>query len=154
MKRNLEVTAQVEIEAPRDAVWAVVSDPERLPEWFEEFESAHQESEGPPGVGTVTRYTLRQGHRSGTAEVTEWEPGAKLSWDGPPLAWLGGAGRPRGSFELSDAGEGRTLFTGHFRPQLSGLQVLLSPYLKRWLRRARRASALKLKAMVEGSRAS
>jgi uncharacterized protein YndB with AHSA1/START domain len=149
VKTDLEVTAQVEIEAPRDAVWAVVSDPERLPEWFEEFESAHQESDGPPRVGAVTRYTLRQGHRSGTTEIVEWEPGAKLSWDGPPVAWFGGGARPRGSFELTDAGEGRTHFTGHFRPQLSGLQVLLSPYLRRWMRRARGASVQKLKAMVE-----
>ncbi len=149
MKTQVEVTAEVEIDAPRDAVWAVITDTERLPEWFEEFESAHQESPGPPGPGSVVRYTIRQGHRSGTFEIVEWEPGSKISWNGPPLAWMGGAMRPRGSHELSDAGEGRTRYTGHFRPELSGLQVLLRPYLKRWIRRARRASTLKLKAMVE-----
>lgn len=149
MKTDLEVTAQVEIEAPREAVWAVITDPERLSEWFEEFESAHQESPGPPGPGSVVRYTIRQGHRSCTFETVEWKPASKLAWDGPPLRWAGGAARPRGSFELVDAGEGRTLFTGRFRPQLSGTQVLLRPYLKRWMRRARGESVLKLKAMVE-----
>jgi uncharacterized protein YndB with AHSA1/START domain len=154
VKTEIEVTAEVEIAASRAAVWAFISDPERLPEWFEEFESAHQESAGPPGLGTIVGYTIAQGHRSGTFETTEWEPESKLSWDGPPLRWAGGGARPRGSFELSDAGEGRTLFTGHFRPELSGTQVLLRPYLQWWLRRARRESAAKLKALVEEERAT
>jgi uncharacterized protein YndB with AHSA1/START domain len=149
VKTTIEVTVEVEIEAPRTTVWAFISDSERLPDWFEEFESARQESPGPPGRGTVVRYAIRAGHRSGTFEMVEWEAGSRLAWDGPPLKWAGGAARPRGSFELADAGEGRTLFTGHFRPELSGAQVLLSPYLKRWLRRARQASAAKLKAYME-----
>jgi hypothetical protein len=44
--------------------------------------------------------------------------------------------------------EPRTRFIGRFRPQLSGVQVLLSPYLKRWLRRHRRADVEKLKATI------
>jgi uncharacterized protein YndB with AHSA1/START domain len=154
VKTTIEATVEAEIAAPRAAVWEFVSDPERLPDWFEEFESAHQESPGPPGLGTVVRYAIRAGHRSGTFEIVEWEPGSRLAWDGPPLNWAGGAARPRGSFELADAGEDRTLFTGHFRPELSGAQVLLSPYLKRWLRRARQASAAKLKALLEEGRDS
>lgn len=154
MKTTVEATVEVEIAAPRAAVWKFLLETERLPDWFEEFESAHQESAGPPGLGTVIRYTIRAGHRTGTYEMVEWEPGSKLAWDGPPLSWAGGAARPRGSMELADAGEGRTLFTGHFRPELSGTQVLLSPYLKRWLRRARQASAMKLKTYVEQGPAS
>jgi uncharacterized protein YndB with AHSA1/START domain len=154
VKTEFEITVAIEIDAPRDAVWAIVSDPERLPEWMEEMEAVHRESSGPPGVGSVVRYTLTQGHRSGTFEVVEWEPGSTLSWDGPPLPGAGGGLRPRGSFELADAGDGRTRFTGRYRPELSGMQVLLRPYLKRWARRARRASTLRLKAMAEGERGS
>jgi uncharacterized protein YndB with AHSA1/START domain len=154
VKTTIEVTVEVEIAAPRAAVWAFVTDAERLPEWLEEFESAHQVSEGPPGVGTIVRYTIKQGHRSGTVETVEWEPESRMSWDGPPLAWAGGGARPRGSYELTDAGEGRTLLTAHFRPELSGTQVLLSPYLKRWVRRQRHADAQKLKALLEGNRGS
>lgn len=139
----------VEIAAPREAVWEFVSDTERLPEWFDEIESAHQESERPPGVGTVVRYTLEQGHRSGTMETVEWQPPSKLAWDGPPMKWMGGSARPRGAFELADAGDGRTRFTGRFRPQLSGTQALFSPYLKRWLRRHREESLRRMRAMVE-----
>ncbi len=67
----------------------------------------------------------------------------------PPLRWAGGGARPRGSHSLAQAGEGRTLFLGHYRPELTGTQVLLGPYLKRWLRRQRRASPQRLKALLE-----
>jgi uncharacterized protein YndB with AHSA1/START domain len=154
LKTEFEITVAIEIDAPRDAVWAIVSDPERLPEWMEEMEAAHQESNGPPGLGSVVRYTLAPGHLSGTFEVVEWEPASTLAWDGPPLPWLGGGLRPRGSFELADADGGRTRFTGRYRPELSGAQVLLRPYLKWWARRARRASTLKLKEMAEAEPAS
>jgi uncharacterized protein YndB with AHSA1/START domain len=149
LKRDIEAIVEIEVEAPRADVWAFVSDPERLPEWFEEFESARQESPGAHRAGSVIRYTLKRPPRSGTFETVEWEAGSRLAWDGPPLAWAGGAARPRGSFELADAGEGRTWFTGRFRPELSGMQALLSPYLKRWLRRHRQESARRMKALVE-----
>ena len=67
---------------------------------------------------------------------------------------MGGGARPRGTFQLVDAGEGRTRFTGRFRPELSGTQVLLRPYLNRWLRRERQESVRKMKALVEESAGS
>jgi len=82
VQTTIEAIVEVEIEAPRATVWTFISDTERLPDWFEEFESAHQESPGPPGLGAVVRYTIRAGHRSGTLEIVEWEPGSRLAWDG------------------------------------------------------------------------
>jgi uncharacterized protein YndB with AHSA1/START domain len=149
LRTSIEVTIEVEIARPRLAVWSFISDVDRAHEWLGEFESARVESEGPIGVGTVVRYTLEAGHRSGTYEIVEWDPGHRLAWDGPPLAWAGGAARPRGSFEVVDAGEGRTLFTGRYQPELSGTQVMLRPYLKRWLRRRRVTDSQVLKAMLE-----
>jgi uncharacterized protein YndB with AHSA1/START domain len=151
VKTHLDLTLETEVDAPRARVWAFISDPERLPEWFSEFESIEQASPGEPGLGSVVRYTITAGGRSGTFEIVEWEPGSRLSWDGPPLAWMGGAARPRGTFQLADVGEDRTHFTGRFRPELSGTQVLLRPYLKRWLRRERTASLRRLKELVEGA---
>jgi len=149
LRTTIEVTVVVEIARPRLAVWSFISDVERAHEWLTEFKSARTESEGPIGVGTVVRYTLEPGHRSGTYEIVEWDPGHRLAWDGPPLAWAGGAARPRGSFEVVDAGEGRTLFTSRYQPELSGTQVMLRPYLKRWLRRRRVTDTQVLKAMLE-----
>jgi uncharacterized protein YndB with AHSA1/START domain len=152
VKTEIDFTLTTEVDAPRAEVWAFISDVERLPEWFSEFESVRQESPGPAGLGTVIRYTVSPGSRSERFEIVEWEPGSRLSWDGPPLRWMGGATRPRGTFEVADAGDGRTRFTGRFRPELSGAQVLLRPYLKRWARRERIASLQKLKELVEEER--
>ena len=50
---------------------------------------------------------------------------------------------------LAPAGEGRTLLVSRYHPELSGTMVLMRPYLKRWLRRQRRADAQTLKALLE-----
>jgi uncharacterized protein YndB with AHSA1/START domain len=149
VRTSIEVIVEIEIERPPSVVWSFMTDTERLPEWFDEFEAAHEESDGPPGVGAVVRYTVGPGHRSGTFEIVEWVPPRRMAWDGPPLRWAGGGARPRGSHSLAPAGEGRTLFVGHYRPELTGTQVLLKPYLKRWVRRQRRASAQRLKTLLE-----
>ena len=149
MRTSIDVSFEVEIERPPSVVWAFVSDIERAPEWMWEFESATKESDGPTAVGTVARYTLQPGHRSGTLEIVEWDPGRRLAWDGPPLRWGGGAARPRGSFELTDAGGGHTLLVSHYQPELTGTQVLLRPYLQRWLRKRRQADTQTLKALLE-----
>jgi uncharacterized protein YndB with AHSA1/START domain len=154
VKASIEVIVEVEIERPASVVWSFVSDVERISEWLGEFEATGKESDGPTGVGTVVRYTLQPGHRSGTFEIVEWDPPRRLAWDGPPLRWAGGGARPRGSHELAPAGEGRTLLVSRYQPELSGTNVLLGPYLKRWLRRRRLADAQTLKASLEAGIAS
>lgn len=147
MRTTLEAIIEVEIDRPRAAVWSFLCDIERVPEWIGEFTAASVESEPPVGLGTVVSYTI--GDRSATYEIVEWEPLRRLAWDGPPLRWKGGGARPRGSHVLAEAGEGRTLLVSHYRPELTGMQVLLRPYLSRWLRRERHRSALALKALLE-----
>jgi uncharacterized protein YndB with AHSA1/START domain len=154
VRTTIEAIVEVEIERPPSEVWSFINDAARLPEWIAEFAAAQDESDGPIGVGAVVRYTLRHGNRSGAFEIVEWDPPRRMAWDGPPLRAAGGAMRPRGSHELAGAGEGRTLVVSHYRPELSGLQVLLRSYLRRWLRRERNASARALKALVEAAAGS
>ena len=118
-------------------MWSFLTDVERLPEWLGEFEAAHDESDGPAGRGSAASPTIA-GDRSGTFEIVEWDPPRRFAWDGPPLQWAGGAARPRGSHELTETGDGRTLLVSRYQPELTGTQVLLRPYLKRWLRRRRK----------------
>ena len=146
---SIDETFDVEIERPLSEVWAFVSNPERLPEWLDEFEAVVKESDGPVGKGTVFRYTLAPGHRSATLEVVDWEPGHRFAWDGPPLPWLGGAARPRGSFEVTAAGEGPTRFVSQYQPELTGTMALMRPILRRWLRRRRTADTEQLKQLLE-----
>ena len=149
MRSTIEASVEVEIERPVPAVWSFLADTERIPEWVGEFASAHEDSEGPTGLGTIVSYTL-EGDRSGTWEIVEWKPPYRLAWDGPPLPWLGGGARPRGSHTLSAAGEGRTLLVSRYDPELTGTLVLLRPYLKWWLRNQRARDAQTLKTILEG----
>jgi uncharacterized protein YndB with AHSA1/START domain len=148
LRTSIEVSIEVEIRRPPQAVWSYVTDTERTPEWIGEFKDAHEESDGPTGVGTVVHYTV-EGDRSGTLEIVEWIPPHRMAWDGPPLPWAGGGARPRGSHTLSEAGEGSTLLVSRYQPELIGTLVLLRPYLKWWLRRQRRKDAQTLKAALE-----
>jgi len=150
MKTTVAVDVSVEVARPRPEVWSfLLLQPERMPDYLGEFESARLESGIPGEVGSVVRFTVSPGHRSGALELVEVDPERSYAWDGPRMRWMGGAARPRGSVELADAGGGCTLLSWKFRPELSGTQVLLRPYLKRWLRRQRLADAQKLKELIE-----
>jgi uncharacterized protein YndB with AHSA1/START domain len=148
---SLDVEIDVEIERLPADVWAFVSNAERLPEWLDEFESVVKESDGPVGKGTEFHYTVSPGHRSGTFELIEWQPGQRFAWDGPPLPWRGGAARPRGSFEVIASGAGRTHLVSRYQPELTGTMALLRPVLKRWLRRQRQADTGRLKQLLEST---
>ncbi len=126
MKSAIAVDVSAEIARPRSEVWSfLLLEPKRMPDYLGEFESARLESGSPGEVGSVIRFTVSPGHRSGTLELVKVEPERSFAWDGPPMRWMGGAARPRGSFELADVREGSTLLTWRFRPELSGTQVLL-----------------------------
>ena len=140
---------EVEVDRPPPAVWSFLSDGRRIPEWFSDLTVTRIEPEGDVGLGTVVHYTLGPGERAGNLEVVEWDPPHRMAWDGPPVPMLGGKARPRGSHTLTEIGEGRTLLVSRYRPELSGLAVLSRPYVRRWLRRARRASADALKDALE-----
>jgi len=149
VRTTVKATIEVEIARPREAVWEFLADPATSPRWIEEFVESHAVSEGSPGVGSDVSYTIEPGPRSGTFELTEWEPPRWMAWAGPPLHMMGGGGAPRGSFELAETGPGATKLTATFCPELTGLPVLLKPYLRRWLVRQRRADVVKLKAILE-----
>src|SRR4051794_24616336 len=134
LTKTVEVRIDTVIARPAADVWAVVSDFERLPEWLDEFQVVTQEAAGPPAEGAVFRYVIDPWARRGTVALTGWIPGKRLAWDGPPLGMTMGAARPRGSFEVVDAGDGGSRFVSIYRPELHGTAVLLAPILTRWLR--------------------
>jgi uncharacterized protein YndB with AHSA1/START domain len=148
VKTSLDVTVEVEIARPIFEVWSYLSDLDRIPELISEITAVRVESERPVGLGTTIHYTV-DGDRSGTFEIVDWDPPNRLAWDGPPLRWAGGAARPRGSQTLSALADGHTRLVSRYQPELSGAQVLLLPYLRRWLRRVRRQDAQALKARLE-----
>jgi uncharacterized membrane protein len=106
-----------EIAAPRDTVWAAMSDPCGWPELIRGI-TRFDHAAGPrQGVGA--RYTMRMRVGSadvgGLIEMVEWDDGRDLAWTS-----VLGIGQ-RGRWRLRDAGPARTRVTLRFAYQSPGL---------------------------------
>ena len=78
----IEVTAERSIPAPPDALWPLVSDPARLPDWFTFAERVEVLDDGPDGPGQRRRQHGHWGKRRSEVDqvITRWEPGRALAW--------------------------------------------------------------------------
>jgi len=103
----MRVQRQIIVNADRDTVWRVLSDPSRYPSFLPHLERWETLTEGPARVGA--RYTVLWKIGSipvgGVAEVVEFD-------EARDLAWINITGvTHRGRFRLRDAGPGRTAVT-------------------------------------------
>lgn len=94
----MRVERQCVVDADRDDVWRLVSDPDRYPEFMTNLERWEPQNEGPAGVGS--RYTVHWKIGSvpvgGVIEVVEFD-------DDRDLAFIGITGiNLRGRFRLRD----------------------------------------------------
>ena len=78
----IEVTAERSIAAPPDALWPLVSDPARLPDWFTFAERVEVIDGGPDGPGQRRRQHGHWGKRRSEVDqvITRWEPPRALAW--------------------------------------------------------------------------
>jgi uncharacterized protein YndB with AHSA1/START domain len=141
-------TSEVEIQRPREEVFGYLAHGEKLPDWVHEFEEVEQESEGEPSQGTTYRYRMRRGGES-TFEWSEFEPGRRIAWDGPPLKSGPGSMRPRGSYEVEDA-DGATRVRMTQDPEMAGFMKLMAPFIRRSIRRGGPKGLERLKEILEG----
>ena len=75
----MQVETAVEIDAPAERVWEVMTDTERWPEWTASVERAERLDTGPLKVGSRAR--LKQPKFPAVVwEVTDLEPGRSFSW--------------------------------------------------------------------------
>ena len=76
----IEVHEQGTVAAPPDALWPLVSDPARLPEWFT-FAERVEVLEG-EGVGQRRRQHGHWGSKPSEVDqrITAWEPPRRLAW--------------------------------------------------------------------------
>jgi uncharacterized membrane protein len=112
----MRVERRCVINADRDAVWKVVSDPDRYPSFMTSLERWEAANDHPPGVGA--RYTVHWKIGSvpvgGLVEVVEFD-------ENRDLAWVGITGiNLRGRIRLRDADEGQTKVTFRLSYQAPG----------------------------------
>lgn len=104
---TMRVQRQCVVDADRDTVWKVVSNPDCYPEFMASLERWETAGDGPAGLGA--RYTVHWKVGSvpigGVIEVVEFDPPRELSWVG-----LAGVSQ-RGRFRLRDMSDGRTKVT-------------------------------------------
>jgi uncharacterized membrane protein len=143
----MRVERRIIIKAERDAVWGVLSDPDRYPSFLPHLERWETLTEGPARLGA--RYTVFWKIGSipvgGVAEVVEFD----IARD---LAWINITGvTQRGRFRLRDAGPGRTLVT--FRLAYSSEGGLLGLIADRvaafWVGRSLDESLKNLRRLIE-----
>ncbi|KUH88801.1 MULTISPECIES: SRPBCC family protein [unclassified Mycobacterium] len=100
----MRVQRRCVIDADRDRVWKVVSDPGCYPEFMSSLERWETLTDDPAGRGA--RYTVHWKVGSvpigGTVEVVEFDPPRELSWIG-----ITGVSQ-RGRFRLRETEDGRT----------------------------------------------
>lgn len=68
------------IEAPAEAVWAVLGDPTRAPEWMKTVAVVEKASEGEIAKGASFRaLSSKRGRHGRTVSVAEWEAGRRIA---------------------------------------------------------------------------
>lgn len=143
----MELLAAVVINRPEDQVFALWSQAERYPEWFEMSIERRKITEGPMGVGSkyVAVDKLPPGRRvETTLEITAYEPNKLIAatLSAPTNAtW-------EARFEQEDGGT-RMTFTTVAR--LSGLQGVLAPLFKGWANRQIQSALDRFKAAAESA---
>ena len=144
----MRVQRQCVIDADRDAVWKVVSDPGCYPEFMASLERWETQTDDPAGLGG--RYTVHWKVGSvpigGVVEVVEFDPPRELSWIG-----LTGVSQ-RGRFRLRETDDGRTKVTFRLAYESAGnlLGLIADRVAARQVGRNMARTLKNLRQMVEG----
>jgi uncharacterized membrane protein len=78
----MRTSARTTVPAPIEAVWEIVSDPERVLTFMSGITRWEVDTEEPTGLGARYRMLMRVGSAEvgGLVEVVEWDPPHELAW--------------------------------------------------------------------------
>ena len=142
----VDVSTEIEIDRPRDAVAAYASDPSNAPEWYANIRSVDWVTEPPVELGSRIRFVASfLGHRlSYEYAVRELVPGERLvmsTSEGPfPMET---------TYEWRDAGPGRTRMTLRNAGEPSGFARVGARVMEAAMRRANTRDLERIKEILE-----
>jgi carbon monoxide dehydrogenase subunit G len=77
----IRISRTIHINTPPHAVWAVMTDVERWPEWTESMKSVERLEQGPFGLGSTAKLRIRRAPTAGIWKVTEFTEGRSFTWE-------------------------------------------------------------------------
>jgi uncharacterized protein YndB with AHSA1/START domain len=143
----VDVQTEIEIDRPREAVAAYVSDPSNATEWYVNIKSVEWKTPKPVAVGSKMDFVAQFLSRriAYTYEVKEFVPGEKIvmSTDQGPFAM-------ETTYTWEDAPGGGTRMTLRNRGEPTGFGKIAAPVMARAIRRANQKDLRTLKGILEG----
>jgi uncharacterized membrane protein len=143
----MRVERRCTINADRDAVWKVVSDPDCYPLFLANLERWETETEGTVGLGAryVVHWKIGAAPVGGTVEVVEFDKACDLAWTAITGMTV------RGRFRLRDGGPSKTKVTFRLAYQAPGglLGVLADRVAARQVGHTLEQSLKNLKKLLE-----
>lgn len=143
---TVDVTSEIVIDRPVEAVARVVADPSHAPEWYENIESVSWKTERPPQIGSLVTFVAKfLGRRlEYTYEIVELDDHHLImrTAEGPfPMET---------TYTYTPVSPASTRMTLRNRGEPSGFSKVAGPLVVTAMRRANQKDLAKLKALVEG----
>lgn len=142
--------ATVVIDRPIEAVFAFVANGENDPRFSPRVQEIEKTTDGPPGLGTVYKSTVKDAGMTTKREfeLTEFVPPSKIRWAERSKNVVTAR---EGGYDLAPAGESATKLTIYNELEGHGLGKLIAPLALRAARKDADAFADRIKAAVEAS---
>jgi carbon monoxide dehydrogenase subunit G len=77
----IHIERTVNVNAPPERVWAVMSDVERWPEWTESMKSVERLDSGEFKIGSKAKLKIRRSPNANVWTVTELTPSRSFTWE-------------------------------------------------------------------------
>lgn len=127
----IELDCTIDVPAPADVVWGILSDYRRDPEWRIAVSVMEPSPAGPSMVGTTTHEVMRLGGRTYVNDgvVDDVVPGRRIEWHTTEGADASGAR------EVVPTPDGRSRVTLELRIRPHGAESLFAPIVRRTVRK-------------------
>jgi len=76
----IHIERSININAPPERVWAVMSDVERWPEWTESMKSVERSDSGEFGLRSTAKLKIRRSPSANVWTVTDFTPNRSFTW--------------------------------------------------------------------------